>query len=112
MRSQPPERKSKENRGRGGARPGAGRKPGSLNKRAREIAEKAAAEGITPIEVQPAAMRALWTQANEGGTLDLDKAIAASAIAKDAAPYIHPRLASVEASVAVTNHEAALDELK
>jgi hypothetical protein len=112
MRAQSIERKPTETKGRGGRRPGSGRKPGSLNKRTREIADKAAAEGITPIEVQLATMRALWARANEGDTLDLDKAIAASAIAKDAAPYIHPRLASIEASVAVTNHEAALDELK
>lgn len=32
--------------------------------------------------------------------------------AKDAAPYIHPRLASVEMNANVTNHEAALNELE
>jgi hypothetical protein len=112
MRAQSDERKSAGSKGRGEARPGSGRKPGSVNKRTREIADKAAAEGITPIEVQLATMRELWKQANVGGMLDIDKAVAASAIAKDAAPYIHPRLASIEGSFAVTNHEAALDELK
>jgi hypothetical protein len=98
--------------GRGGRRPGAGRKPGSANKKTREIADKAAAEGITPLEVQIETMRALWAEANQGNALDLDKAERACAIAKDAAPYIHPRLSSIEASVGVTNHEAALDELE
>ena len=51
-------------------------------------------------------------EANQGNTLDLEKAVEACAIAKDAAPYIHPRLSSVEASVGITNHEAALDELE
>jgi hypothetical protein len=32
--------------------------------------------------------------------------------AKAAAPYIHPKLSSVEMNANVTNHEAALDELK
>ena len=57
-------------------------------------------------------MRALWAEATKGDTLDLEKATEACAIAKDAAPYIHPRLSSVEASVGVTNHEAALDQLE
>jgi hypothetical protein len=95
----------------GGRRPGSGRKRGGLNEKTRKIAEKAATEGITPLEVQIETMRALWAEANQGNVLDLDKAERACAIAKDAAPYIHPRLSSVEASVGVTNHEAALDEL-
>ena len=96
----------------GGRRPGSGRKRGGLNEKTRKIAEKAAAEGITPLEVQLQTMRALWAEASEGNALDLDKAERACAIAKDAAPYIHPRLSSVEASVGVTNHEAALDDLE
>jgi hypothetical protein len=99
-------------KGRGGRRPGAGRKLGSLTKKTREIAEQAAALGIMPLEVQLQTMRALWAEANEGNTLNLEKAERAAAIAKDAAPYIHPRLASIEATVGVTNHEAALDELE
>jgi len=35
----------------GGARPGAGRKPGSLNSKTRAIAEKCADMGATPLEV-------------------------------------------------------------
>jgi hypothetical protein len=33
-------------------------------------------------------------------------------MAKAAAPYVHPRLSSIEAQVAVTGHEAALKELE
>lgn len=70
---------------RGGARPGAGRKPGSANKRTREIADAAAAEGKTPLEYLLEVMRGS----------DPDKAFEA---AKAAAPYCHPRLSSIEAN--------------
>ena len=96
----------------GGKREGAGRKPGSPTKRRREILDEAAKAGITPLEVQLRTMRALWDEANKGETLDFEKATAACAVAKDAAPYLHPRLSNVEASVAITGHEAALAELE
>lgn len=73
---------------RGGARPGAGRKPGSVTTRTREIAEKAADEGITPLEYMLAILR------NEAA----DPAQRFEA-AKHAAPYIHPKLSSIEAKV-------------
>ena len=79
--------------GRGGARPGAGRPPGSTNQRSAEIARQAAEAGITPIEVMLSAMRELW----EEGT-SISKREAAK-IAKDAAPYVHPRLASIDQTV-------------
>ena len=47
------------------------------------------AEGITPLEVMLHAMRAKF------GEGDL---VAAAALAKDAAPYVHPRLAAIEQS--------------
>ena len=47
------------------------------------------AEGITPLQVM---LRAMWSKYDEG---DL---VAAAALAKDAAPYMHPRLAAVEQS--------------
>jgi hypothetical protein len=87
----------------GGRREGAGRKPGSPTKRRREIIDEAAKDGITPLEVQLRTMRALWDEANKGRTLDFEKATAACAIAKDAAPYLHPRLASIEAQVAISD---------
>lgn len=71
----------------GGARKGAGRKPGSTTRKTREIADKAAAAGITPLEVMLEAMNAFR------GAGDLEKA---ASFAKDAAPYMHPRLAAVE----------------
>lgn len=72
---------------RGGARAGAGRKAGGMNAKSRAIADRAAAEGITPLEVMLVAMREHF----EKKAFD-----AAAAIAKDAAPYMHPRLASIE----------------
>lgn len=89
--------------GRGGARKGAGRKVGSSTKKTREIAEKALAEGISPLEVMLEAMRSFH------GIGDMEKA---ASIAKDAAPYMHPRLSSVEMNANVTMHEAGLDELE
>lgn len=84
----------------GGARPGAGRKAGAATKKTREIADRAAAEGITPLDVMLTTMRSLWDQAiTEGKVTDMDKAVAAHAIAKDAAPFIHPKLSNIAADV-------------
>lgn len=63
-----------------------GRKPGSLNLKTRAIATKAAEEGITPLEVMLEAMCHFRGQGNLAE---------ASRIARDAAPYMHPRLASI-----------------
>jgi hypothetical protein len=78
---------------RGGRRPGAGRPVGSKNHRTAEIARAAAESGITPIEVMLGAMRELWAQ----GTPEAKRE--AAEIAKDAAPYIHPRLASIDQTI-------------
>jgi hypothetical protein len=72
---------------------------GVANKRTREIADRATEEGITPLEVQLRTMRELWKAATEGETFDRGLAVQACAIAKDAAPYLHPRLSSVEAQI-------------
>jgi hypothetical protein len=72
---------------RGGARKRAGRKAGSATQKTRAIADRAAAEGITPLEVMLEAMNSFR------GAGDLEKA---ASFAKDAAPYMHPRLAAVE----------------
>lgn len=74
---------------RGGARPGAGRKPGTATEKTRDIANRAAAEGITPLEVMVQTMRSLW---------DAGDKLGACAVAKDCAPYMHPRLANIEAT--------------
>ena len=78
---------------RGGRRRGAGRPLGSKNKRSAEIARAAAESGITPIEVMLGAMRELWAL----GTPEAKRQ--AADIAKDAAPYIHPRLASIDQTI-------------
>ena len=105
----------------GGRRPGSGRKPGSANIKTREIADRAAKEGITPLEVMIRAMRAHVAEADrlheeavtvelvgEGDTRDTVKELrkaslgaitAAAAVAKDAAVYMHPRLATITANV-------------
>ncbi len=72
---------------RGGQRLGAGRPAGAANKKTREIANRAAEQGVTPLEVMIEAMRDAYAQ---GG------AAAAFMYAKDAAPYMHAKLASTE----------------
>lgn len=67
--------------GRGGKRPGAGRPKGSANRKTQEIANKAADEGITPLEYMIEVMR----NVDESPAMRLDAA-------KSAAPYLHPRL--------------------
>lgn len=89
---------------RGGARPGAGRKAGTVSaatRRRKEIAEAALEEGVAPLTVMLDTMRALWKQATnaEGEVTNMGKAMQANIVAKDAAPYIHPRLTSVTAQV-------------
>lgn len=71
--------------GRGGRRPGAGRPPGTANLKTREIADRAAEEGLTPLEYMLQVMR---DEANE----PRDRLSAAVS----AAPYIHPKLSSIE----------------
>lgn len=59
------------------------------SRKTREIADRAAAEGIMPLEVMLQDMRAKFS------TGDLS---AAADRAIDCAPYLHPRLSSVEAT--------------
>ena len=111
-------RKPAPSKSKGGARPGAGRKEGSLTKRTREIAEIAAAQGITPLEVMMSTMMELYKEAgncnrdhhdhgdkaNEHD--DIHTAMItenrikllnmAATIARHAAPYVHPRLSAIE----------------
>jgi hypothetical protein len=76
----------------GGHRPGAGRKAGVATRKTRQIADEAASEGITPLEVMLYAMKRKW----EAGDVD-----GAAAAAKDAAPYCHPKLSSVDMNATV-----------
>lgn len=76
---------------RGGKRPGAGRKPGVARKTTEAIIEdQRARREVMPLSVMLRAMR----EALHAG--DLDKA---HNYAKDAAPYVHPKLASTEVKV-------------
>ena len=72
----------------GGKRPNAGRKPGAATKKTREVANKAAEQGITPLEFMLNMMRT-----------DPDPKAQFEA-AKAAAPYVHARLSSVDATLA------------
>lgn len=88
---------------RGGKRPNAGRKPGTVSeatKRRKEVAAAALAEGISPLDVMLTTMRSLWDQAvdAEGKVVNIGKAMQANMVAKDAAPFIHPKLSNIEAS--------------
>jgi hypothetical protein len=128
--------------GHGGSRVGAGRPKGAVTKRTREVAERALAEGKTPLEVMLDNMRhfqqvALDAEATlEGLTVEeftgrvtaetpeeQFKALLAQVkktagfrqmaqeCARDAATYVHPRLAAVQHSGDMTvRHEDALDE--
>jgi hypothetical protein len=80
--------------GRGGARPGAGRKKGAATKRTREIADKAASEGLTPLEYMLQIMRR--ESDHEDEKIQMAREAMRFEAAKAAAPYIHPRLAAIE----------------
>ena len=129
---------------RGGSRPGAGRKTGSLTTKTRAVAERAMATGKTPLEIMIENMHhfqqvALDAEATlEGltaeefsGQIDPDaspedqfKYLLATVkktaglrqmaqdAARDAAPYVHPKLAAVtvDATMKVTL-EDLLDRL-
>lgn len=71
---------------RGGARKGAGRPAGAATAKTREIAEQASASGLTPLEY----MLDLLRDKSQDMTIRMD-------MAKSAAPYIHPRLSSIQA---------------
>jgi len=73
---------------RGGPRPNSGRKAGTKNIKTKVIAERCAQEGITPLEYMLNVMR--------DPTQEFDTRMDA---AKSCAPYMHPKLASVEQKV-------------
>lgn len=109
----------------GGAREGAGRKTGALTKRTKEIAERALATGEAPLDIMLENMRHFQQVALDAeavlATIQAEslpgqpvkpeeqfKALLAEVkkaagfrqmahdCARDAAPFIHPRLANVE----------------
>lgn len=85
----------------GGARPGAGRKPGQTTKLNEDARQKALEGGISPLEYMLGQLR------DETNSKDVRMDAA-----KAAAPYVHARLAAVEHSGEMRmRHEDALDEL-
>ena len=76
--------------GRGGKRPGAGRPPGLRNKKTMEQVAAVQESGITPLEYMLSVMRAPTGTVEDAVRLDAAKA---------AAPYVHPRLSTVDATV-------------
>jgi len=67
-----------------------GRQKGTKNSRtlARQaLVDKATAEGITPLEVMLGAMRDAWAEGNKPE---------AAGYARDAAPYMHPKLSNIQ----------------
>ena len=81
---------------RGGKRPGAGRKTGSVSKLSSTAAAAEFQNGITPLEFMTALMR----DASQPFNMRLDAA-------KAAAPYMHPRLTAVEVT---DKNEKPVDE--
>jgi hypothetical protein len=84
---------------RGGKRDGAGRKAGSITERSRDAAERAQAEGITPLDYMLKLLRDDNTPVERRDWA-----------AEKAAPYIHARLSAIEAKHDVS--DALADLLK
>jgi hypothetical protein len=78
----------------GGKRPGAGRKKGIPNRASASRQASIEASGLTPLEYMLTTMR----DESKPETVRLD-------VAKAVAPYVHPRLASVEQAVQVDVQE-------
>jgi hypothetical protein len=69
----------------GGAMPGAGRPKGSRNKRTLELQQRVAQSGLTPLDY----MLSIVRDEKREDAIRLEAA-------KSAAPYVHPRLNSIE----------------
>lgn len=86
----------------GGARPGAGRKPGSRNKATLRLVAEAEASGQLPLDYLLEVMR---DESNDTKLRIL--------AAKLAAPYVHSKLSSIEVSadIKAMTHEEWLESL-
>src|SRR3954469_25715773 len=73
----------------GGRRPGAGRKPGAVTVNTRDIADRLINNGDTPLEIMVKIMHDHFY----AGRFD-----EAAAVARDCAPYVHAKLATVQHS--------------
>lgn len=81
----------------GGKRPGAGRKRSPLSIEAKARVDKMLSEGghVTPLEVMLDIMQRCMRPAEEGGTQPSNMSLALEA-ARSAAPYMHPKLISMQ----------------
>ena len=88
---------------RGGKRPGAGRKKGSVSKRSQEVAAAIMQTGKLPLAYMLEVMRDETADAQRRDEM-----------ARAAAPYIHPRLSSIDGdlNLHIHKHEEALAELE
>jgi len=109
---------NKKTRGQnGGKRKGSGRKKGAATVKTREIADKLAeTDEITPLEYMLGVLRETTDDLKkqyEAGDIDSAEYVLKlesmqkrkDNAAEKAAPYIHPRLSSVEAKVTDASHE-------
>lgn len=113
---------------RGGKQPGAGRPKGAVSRRTQDLIDRCASEGVMPLDVFLNDMRYFYNlgenkmrvaeetapgnkQAKEFRAATALKEIAREC-ARDAAPFLHPKLASLQANVNVNNVEAQLAELE
>ena len=81
----------------GGSRPGAGRKPGTINRFSKDLLEKASQSGLLPVDYMLGVMR--------DESLDTRLRIDA---AKAAAPYVHQKLSAI--SVDLTTPDVTHEE--
>ena len=91
-----------------GSKPGerrGGRKPGTPNRRTvarKQLADLVLKDGVTPLEMMLSTARELYAQ----GTMEAK--LSACELAKDAAPYVHPRLSPVQDVVVLPRLDGSL----
>ncbi len=88
---------------RGGKRNGSGRKNGAATRKTREVADRAAAAGLSPLDVMLKAMVKF---------VEAENWPAAAKIASDAAPYMHPRLSSTTIQATIGKQKEIVEVLK
>jgi hypothetical protein len=105
----------------GGARKGSGRKVGAATVKTRKIADKLVEEGgMTPLEYMLDTLRETPEKLqakHKAGEIDTEQYIVGlqdltrrrDQAAQNAAPYIHPRLSSIEANVGLKGHDAFVE---
>jgi hypothetical protein len=87
---------------RGGKRPGAGRKPGSVNKRHSVLPTKIEVAGMSPIDLMKLAAEKLVEKEDWSGV---------ALIGARLAPYVHPKMPSVLQPAALHPDQKLQDDL-